>query len=273
MTERIEGYEKYWKRVLGFVKENDNLSLEELWNQLNWWDLMSPEKWRDEETAKQLKFDFMVDGKSEKISLYDIANRRKQYISDKIYEQFTDETDVIIELGAGWGRNIFSLIMSEKYDCEYISGEGTMSGTNTCQLISDRFGLDVITVQHDFTDEDSSSVIDLIKKKKFKNVLIFTSFSIEQIAYLRENFFDEFLELDLDSLRFVHIEPILNQIRIYRGENIQPVLNDYNKNLYSMLRRLESEGKIKITEVNEYGFRIGKNAGRSFGSLVTWEKV
>lgn len=266
MTDAIIGYEKYWKRVYDFVEENDDLSLEELWNRLNWWDLKSPEVWRNEETAKKWKFPFMSDGENEHISLYEIAERKKQFIYDKISEQQTPETDVIIELGAGWGRNIFSLIMLNEHKCKYIMAEPTKSGTDACQLISDRFGLDVSVVRHSFTDDDSKPVIDLIKKNKFKNVIVYTSFAMEQVKELRENFFDDFLQLDLDSLKFTHIEPILKQVET---GNVFP--SAYNWNLYSILKGLESNNQIKITKVNKNSWKVGPRHA-STGVLVAWEK-
>ena len=81
--------------------------------------------------------------------------------------------------------------------------------------------------------------------------------------------FEDFLSLDVESLKFNHIEPVGFQLKggnsKYTGKQV------YNQNLIPILLNLKNKNKIEITESLPDYFSIG--GWVNCGSLIQWEKI
>tara|TARA_R110000796_G_scaffold146087_1_gene262779 strand:- start:4896 stop:5720 length:825 start_codon:yes stop_codon:yes gene_type:complete len=262
-------YESYWSQLTSFINDNTNLSLEELWYNLNYWDLSpSPERFYSYEEAQNLFLSVIKNGIETGLSLYKATNEKKNIITDIIESQINPSTDVIIEIGGGWGRNIFALYMNQKYPhVDFIVGEVSTSGQEVCSLISKNYNTPIISTYFNYYDWEN--LINLIKVKNYKNICIFSNHSIEQIPYLEEKMFDDFLNLNVESLKFTHIEPVGFQLEggnsTYTGNSM------YNQNLFPILLKLKNTNKITITKILPDYFSIG--GWMNCGSLIQWEKI
>ena len=183
--------------------------------------------------------------------------------------------DVIIELGSGWGRNIFHYLKSYPNifnDLNIISGEYTKGGCDTQEYIKKTFFPDAKLQIFEFDYYNSDIFLNYIKKHNFKNCLILTFWSIEQITYLDEKFFENLFNIS-DKLTCINIEPVGWQIdeKSLMKENITGYRNYYNKNLFPLLKKYEKENKLKINDIildfNNFG------PAESCGTLIEWEKI
>ena len=261
-------YEGYWKQLNNFIINNlHKFNLEDMYNTLNFWDLLSPEKFRNNDEAKNITIPIFKDNIYKNITLYDASIEKKTFIYDVLSSQIDDNTDVIIELGAGWGRNIFALYMNKNIkNIDLIMSEVTTSGREICSTISNYFEVPIITTY--FNYYDWIELIELIKNKKYKNICVFSSYSIEQITFLDKKLFEDFLNIeDVLSLKFTHIEPIGFQLHGNPQFTGKP---EYNQNLISILNEFSQQNKIKITKSIPDYFSIG--GMNMCASIIQWEK-
>ena len=265
------GYESYWDQLAHFTNNNLTLPLEQLWDYLNYWDLgPSPERFKTNEEANSIFISVIEEGSEKNISLYDATYLKKNFLTKILLSQVNDSTDLIVEIGGGWGRNIFALYsnLSEKYsNIEFIMGEVTISGQNVCSSIANNYNLPVISTYFNYYDWEN--LINLIQHKKYKNICVFSNHSIEQIPYLEYEMFDDFLNLEVDSLRFTHIEPVGFQMT--GGSSNYTGKSFYNQNLMPILSDLVKQNRIQLTKLNPDCFAIG--GWSNCGSLIQWEKI
>ncbi len=238
-----------------------------MYHTLNFWDLLSPEQFRTKDQAKNIYLPIFKDNIYKSVSLYDASLEKKSFIYDTISNQIDDNTEVIIELGAGWGRNLFALYMNKNIkNIDLIMSEVTNSGREICSVISKHYNIPIVNTY--FNYYDWHDLIKLIKNKKYKNICVYTSHSIEQITLLDKQLFYDFLNIDdIISLKFTHIEPVGFQIH---GNKQFTGKAEYNQNLNTILSDLSNNNKIKITYVNPDCFSIGSM--NTCSSVIQWEK-
>jgi hypothetical protein len=179
--------------------------------------------------------------------------------------------DLIIELGSGWGRNIFYYMENNILNnYEIISGEYTDSGCAAQEYIKNKYFKNENITIYKFDFNNSKSFFDNIKKK-YKNCLVLTFWAIEQVTNINTDFFENLLNIS-ENMTCVHIEPIGWQIsnKSLMKENTTGKRIYYNKNLYFILKELESKNIIKINKTILDLHNFGST--KSCGSLVEWQK-
>jgi len=185
----------------------------------------------------------------------------------KIINEKREQIDYIVELGSGFGRNIFVLADRLKpYQKEnqfgYFSCEFTNSGQETCKNLLKYSNEQKIYVEHiDYKNPDLS----ILPNKK--NYLFFTCHSIEQIPKLKRAIIDEILIIS-DNCFCLHAEPVgwqYNKTLIkYRKETQagawkqnQPFLK---RKLAKLNRRLfDRYGLSFMKTSHKYGIELDKN--------------
>jgi hypothetical protein len=124
----------------------------------------------------------------------------------KIINQKREQIDSIVELGSGFGRNIFNLAdrlkpYQKENQFEYFSCEFSNSGQETCKNLLKYSTEQKIHVEYiDYKNPDLS----FLPKK---NYLFFTYHSIEQIPKLKRAVIDEILRIS-DNCFCLHAEPV-----------------------------------------------------------------
>jgi hypothetical protein len=110
---------------------------------------------------------------------------------------------------------------------------------------------------------------------QYKNVLVFSRGSIEQISKLPEEYFKNLLSIS-EQLTCVHIEPVGWQIvepskqdRITKKHEQKCKKKGYNENLWELLKKLESKQLITI---NDYAINFSGKKNH-FATYISWTKT
>lgn len=121
---------------------------------------------------------------------------------DAIIGAMTNETQAVIELGCGWGRNLASTaINTDRRELTFIGLEQSVDGLRcTEELLSKDPTVTFETNHFDFYNPDFSDL------KKYKNVIVFSCAAIEQIALIGADFIDQVMSI-ADSVTLIFQEP------------------------------------------------------------------
>lgn len=170
----------------------------------------------------------------------------------------------IVELGSGWGKNLFNLFkFGAPLDAEYWGFELTATG----RQLMERVGAECAPTMglrasgFDYYDADFS----LLKEQL--ETCVFTHHSIEQIPEIPENLIERIMNIPGFKV-CVHMEPVGFQIKSdkwlvdSKNKKLMEQIDTDNKrfagkrnqnsNLYSTLMKFEREGRIKIFSVKKY---------------------
>jgi len=148
----------------------------------------------------------------------------------------------LVELGSGLGDKLLNFAAQLK-PREALGGEFTASGVACGKLLAQQKRLDAKFVHFDFCDPRT---VDFVPP----GALVYTAHAIEQVPQLPEAFVEALLRRRPQGV--VHFEPCYED----RNENSlvglmrrrYTEINDYNRNLISLLRRFETQGKLHIVE-------------------------
>jgi hypothetical protein len=176
-------------------------------------------------------------------------------------------TKRVIELGSGWGINIFNLWLAGlPRELDYAALEYTETGREVTRLFAGTEPALRLTVHpFDYNKPDLSAF------RSHDKTLVFTCHSIEQITHLGDALFEELLAIPgLD--RVVHVEPVGWQLAAASPAGpllgllsriVPPGLSleidvlrktrsaRYNADLIPRLRNLERAGRIRIERIEK----------------------
>lgn len=216
--------------------------------------------------------------------------RSDTVLADLVIRQVTDDTKVIVELGCGWGRNLFRIYCRLPGNpIVYIACELTDTGRSAVERIAKTDKrMTCFPQAFDYRNPDLS----FIKGKP--DAVFFTSHSIEQITVLGEEIFDAILAAT-GRCRCVHLEPVgwqrdsdlkqwvisggaekteknydVGEENVLKNAAIWAALNKYNTDLLEVLESLEAKGRIRVLQ-RSYDV-IGTNPFNP-GTAIVWEKV
>jgi hypothetical protein len=195
-------------------------------------------------------------------------------------------TKRVIELGSGWGVNIFNLWLAGlPREIDYAALEYTETGREVTRLLAGTEPALRLTVHpFDYNRPDLSAF------RSHEKTLVFTCHSIEQITHIGDAVFEELLAIPgLD--RVIHIEPVGWQIAADRPVGlllqllswiVPPRLSleidllrqsrsaRYNADLVPKLRSLERAGRIRIERIEKN--YIGANPLNP-GTAIVWRRA
>ena len=181
----------------------------------------------------------------------------------------TGPYDAIIELGCGYGRNLFEIFYGGgPRDAKYIGGEFTKSGVEIAQKLAKKAPKMKTEFFH-FNHLEPK----LPFKKPFKRAFVFTCHSIEQVMQINENWFDEVVKAG-EFVRGAHLEPFGFQLKnsgplsdMHKDFMIQ---NSWNINFAEVLRQAVER---KIVKDEQIFLEMGVTPDINVGSLAFWSKA
>ena len=181
----------------------------------------------------------------------------------------TGPYDDIIELGCGYGRNLFEIFYGGgPRDAKYIGGEFTKSGVEIAQKLAKKAPKMKTEFFH-FNHLEPK----LPFKKPFKRAFVFTCHSIEQVMQINENWFDEVVKAG-EFVRGAHLEPFGFQLKnsgplsdMHKDFMIQ---NSWNINFAEVLRQAVER---KIIKDEQIFLEMGVTPDVNVGSLAFWSKA
>ncbi|AMW34985.1 hypothetical protein HEQ62_02845 [Haematospirillum jordaniae] len=189
-----------------------------------------------------------------------------------VVQHCDDGVKAIVELGAGYGRNLMELRHHlRRPDLALIGAEYTQSGRDAMEFFNASFP-DLTPIQTVFTDHRLASFPFISSKDK---VLVFSCHSLEQVEKLPLDFFVNLADSSED-ITGVHIEPFGFQAvprsawsDVHHAHNAFIRLKDYNLNMWACLEHAVREQAITITGVAlNASFAQPENPS----SVVVWKK-
>ena len=181
----------------------------------------------------------------------------------------TGPYDAIIELGCGYGRNLFEIFYGGgPRDAKYIGGEFTKSGVEIAQKLAKKASKMKTEFFH-FNHLEPK----LPFKKPFKRAFVFTCHSIEQVMQINENWFDEVVKAG-EFVRGAHLEPFGFQLKNYGPlsdmHKDSMIQNSWNINFAEVLRQALER---KIIKDEQIFLEMGVTPDVNVGSLAFWSKA
>lgn len=181
----------------------------------------------------------------------------------------TGPYDAIIELGCGYGRNLFEIFYGGgPREAKYIGGEFTKSGVEIAQKLAKKASK-IKTEFFHFNHLEPK----LPFKKPFKRAFVFTCHGIEQVMQINENWFDEVVKAG-EFVRGAHLEPFGFQLKnsgplsdMHKDFMIQ---NSWNINFAEVLRQALER---KIIKDEQIFLEMGVTPDVNVGSLAFWSKA
>ncbi len=249
-TEKVkEGYEKTWNvfltKIQSLIDQGErNLStiLDILIRKAEESTIMSA---REEYIADMLKFP----RDERNIPIYRLVVSDGQYVYAprnyidntviaNITGRVTEDTDMLVELGSGWGKNLFLVYLQGLFkQMHYVACEPAKSGRRATDILGSlEKDMRVTTRNFDFYDPDMS----FIEGKP--NVLFFTNHSIEQCIHFNSQVYDMMLEKS-GQCTCIHMEPIGWQ-RHPQSEEIKKIIAE-NKIPEDMPVKIHNEELLK----------------------------
>ena len=163
----------------------------------------------------------------------------------KIIKQFTNPEEIIVELGCGWGRNLFCL-RGFNFKNRLEGYEFTKNGYESAKEVNEFFKCGIKFGRVDLTKDLQ---IDISGKT------VFTQKVLEQLKYDTEKVINNLIKAKPKQV--IHIEPTYelfpNNIRGL-SSRLYIQLSDYQKSLLTTLKLFEKEGKIKILDAHRLKF-------------------
>ena len=186
-------HDKYWGNLLEYLRKYKNESQKFIWEDLNRFEAGRPEVYKHFLNGKIIYSDF---DKYHKAKYEDLILFISKIENHEDYN--------ILELGSGWGRNLIYLSETFKKN-KFIAAELSISGRKITDFFSTKFNLQISSIQ--FNYKSHKRFIRNWSKNNSGPVIIFTSFSIEQVSVLNKKFF-----LDLLIVTIKLLLTILNQL-------------------------------------------------------------
>jgi hypothetical protein len=249
-------HDKYWSNLFKYLdSESLDIDIISEWLNIFKFELGNPDY-----------IDYILDGKVVSGNFSQYAKDKNEYLQNRLDKYVTPTTDAILDLGSGWGRHSIQLSFNNPNYPLIISGELSDAGREITNYFKEKYKLPIEVFK--FNWHDHQSLIDLLLNKKFNEIVIFTSNTIEQIPYIDEKLFIDIINLPIDKISVIHIEPVAFQ---YNSEPF-PFNNHYNRNLKHVLDSLASKGLIEIKTVIPQYYGHTTNTTSKNNILIEWIK-
>lgn len=176
--------------------------------------------------------------------------------------------DNLAELGAGYGEILLRLARRyHKAFGHYLAGELTNNGLNALQTLARHENIPVVSGHCDFYSLTKDGCLS-----GYPGGVIYTSYALMYVPMLAGGIVDFFCSMHPQVC--IHFEPVYE---LYDEHSLHGLLcrryvemNDYNRNLLSVLRDHEEQGRIEIVEIEKNVF--GDNVLLPI-SVIVWRPV
>jgi hypothetical protein len=170
----------------------------------------------------------------------------------------------LIELGAGYGAVLFGVARKLRLrHTQMFAGEFTKSGARLLRRLSETFGLPVTVGHCDFAAKPVTNIAVP------PGGIVFTSYATHYVPELQRSFVAGIIRLRPRAV--IHFEPCYEHCArntltgLLRRRYIE--VNDYNRNLVTLLHREQSRGQIQIREERPAVFGVNPLLP---ASLIVW---
>jgi hypothetical protein len=185
----------------------------------------------------------------------------------QLLEQHTEPDSDLVEIGSGYGANLFGLASSSRWR-RLIGLELSETGLAAGRAIAAHFGL---SNRIGFERADLTNLSETARDVLSGRV-VFSYYCFEQIPRDTEAAIRNLIAAG--PRRVVHVEPIAELLRWYSPKDLvnyaHILRHDYQRTLLRTLRQFHDRGELRITEVRRLYYAPGL---RHDPALVVWEPV
>jgi hypothetical protein len=197
-------------------------------------------------TSPSAEADAVVGGKLVRMPQSAAMGAYQHLVVETLLEACEPAPELVVELGAGWGRNLCSLwLAGAPREARYVAAEYTDAGRRAAErLAALEPELRLESHPFDFTSADLSAL------GRVERALVFSVHAIEQVPHVERPLFDAVRGLAQEVTCF-HFEPVGWQCEGEReGSSAEHAeKHDYNRNLVPVLREEEAAGLLELTEL------------------------
>jgi hypothetical protein len=262
-------YEPAWNRHLQKIADHIEAGESELWrvvDRLRASPLVNP---RDEirNVFKNLEERFWFGGR---VSLNHVlySHLRRALINAVLFDACRDDTESVVELGAGDGLSLceFWMTASSPRAAHYMAFEIASLGRMCAELLATLApGMNLTAHALDLHAPNYDVIPD-----RQKHMLVFSISALEQVSELPKASIEDLLG-KADAVSGVHFEPIGWQLPDHDNPSHKRACLDlgFNENLWPLLSELQQAGRIAIDRVTTdiYG-RVNHPT-----ALIQWHKI
>lgn len=251
-------HDDHWGMILKNIESliEEDIDLDDLWMKNNLFELKNSSLGRVFDNAP-----YIYERYARYASIEKILVLKNKIINDVVSKYIDHNTDLIIDLGSGWGRN--SIQLTKTYNNKILACELSDAGRAATDIISEKYNLNIKTLP--FNYYKYGNLIDTLRNKEYEKIVFFSYHSIEQIPEIEKGLFQSIVDLKIENISCFHVEPVGWQVL----RTPKTTEKRYNNNLISVLRKLEAENQIAINniEVDHFGFKHSNT-----GTLIEWSK-
>ena len=199
----------------------------------------------------------LVEGNLYKVRAADYYDYRIRKLA-KVLFQFVKEGERLVELGCGYGYNLFGLIgLNKTYRLAGYDRSDT--AITTAKSIASRFDASIFFNTVDLVHQDLPVQGDAL----------FTYYCMEQLKYHTKEVLTRMISWKPSQV--IHLEPVVEFYRPFRARDLLGIgyirWKDYQDKLFSTLCKLEKEGRVRILDSCRLGYASN---GINEASLIRW---
>lgn len=236
----------------------------------SWQMVLEQKRWAQHESLR----DYLVPG-DERVRVAKIKDRLVRIktsdyyayrlkILQEVLEQYADGEKELIELGCGYGANVFSLALSGRWESLAgfdISRNGIQAGREAAR----HFNLANLSFDHlDITDGADPNY------ERIKSKTVYTYYCLEQLKRSTQAVIENIIRAG--AKRVIQIEPTFELLRMWHPVDLTTYFyvkkQDYQDNLVTTLKNFEKRGLVKIVDLKRLYYAP---THRNDPTLIIWE--
>ena len=185
-------------------------------------------------------------------------------ILQEVLEKYAGDEQSLIELGCGYGANLFSLALSGRW--RTLSGfDISRNGIQAGREAARHFNLPNVSFDHlDITDGNDPNY------RCIKGKTIYTYYCLEQLRSATEAVIENII--GAGARRVIHIEPTYELLRMWHPVDLTTYFyvkkQDYQDNLVTTLKDFAKRGLIRIIDLKRLYYAP---THRNDPTLICWE--
>lgn len=242
------------------------------YDQGEWRDLLNERRWDDCKSLEDYVLSTetrpitaLVEGRLSRIPTRDYYAYRTKKLVETL-ERFASDTEALVEIGSGAGRNLFALAQSGRWP-RMLGLELSPTGREVTRLVAGRFALASINTEHiDLLNPSSEGFANL------RGATVFSFYCLEQLPAHTYEVLSNLLYAGVR--RVIHIEPTLELFKYSSLKDLATISyiwrQDYQRTIVGVARQLEREGRVRVLATERLNFAP---SCRNDPTLLVWEPL
>ena len=252
-----------------FRRRRDRARVSSDYDQGEWSDQLREARWRGATTLDAYlvpqqfrKVIAMVDGRLTRTSVAAYYRFRGETLR-RLVATHAGDTDMIVELGCGAGRNLFTLAGDARWR-RLIGFDISPIGLSVVEAVKARFAVAKVEAH------PIDLLGDLTGYAELRGATVLTYLCLEQLPAQADGVLRRLVAAGVR--RGIHIEPSLETFRPGRLRDLATICyirrQDYQRHLLTAVRKLEAVGSIRLVTAERPGYSPG---ARNEPMLIVWE--